>query len=275
MKRLLLFIAAILLINVLHAYAQDYTPAKETVPDISRYEARVQLNEALNKSAGNFYWWIKPPYKMLSPEFEPGDSFVVVKYRFDETDRELRKHVIPFSQLEMPKIEVTKKTGNKVVLYTPGKKDKKHDSEVSYILFSDYETDRQIVNALYILKTKTPGMQVLEDEKEADLFKPVALQYRAQTIKPGLSEAARKFLVQATTATEEKRYIDGIHLLGKAIAADQAYPQAHFNCALLWAQVGIYGAAILEMKKYLMLVPDAADARASQDKIYEWMGKNE
>jgi hypothetical protein len=24
------------------------------------------------------------------------------------------------------------------------------------------------------------------------------------------------------------------------------------------------------MKKYLMLVPDAADAREAQDKIYEW-----
>jgi hypothetical protein len=26
------------------------------------------------------------------------------------------------------------------------------------------------------------------------------------------------------------------------------------------------------MKKYLMLIPDAADARAAQDKIYEWEG---
>jgi hypothetical protein len=26
------------------------------------------------------------------------------------------------------------------------------------------------------------------------------------------------------------------------------------------------------MKKYLMLVPDAADARAAQDRIYEWEG---
>jgi len=80
-------------------------------------------------------------------------------------------------------------------------------------------------------------------------------------------------LVQATTATEEKRYTDAIDLLGKAINVDPAYPQAHFNRALLWAQVNIYKAAILEMKKYLMLVPDAPDARASQDKIYEWEGK--
>jgi hypothetical protein len=27
------------------------------------------------------------------------------------------------------------------------------------------------------------------------------------------------------------------------------------------------------MQKYLFLVPDASDARAAQDKIYEWQGE--
>jgi hypothetical protein len=31
--------------------------------------------------------------------------------------------------------------------------------------------------------------------------------------------------------------------------------------------------AVAEIKKYLALVPDAPNARAAQDKIYEWDGR--
>jgi hypothetical protein len=45
---------------------------------------------------------------------------------------------------------------------------------------------------------------------------------------------------------------------------------------LLFAQVSNYDAAIFYMQEYLLLEPEAQDARAAQDKIYEWetlMGK--
>ncbi len=58
----------------------------------------------------------------------------------------------------------------------------------------------------------------------------------------------------------------------KAIEVDQtAYPAAYSNLALLSAQIDNYEAAIYYLKKYLMLEPE--DARAAQDKIYEWEGK--
>jgi len=49
-----------------------------------------------------------------------------------------------------------------------------------------------------------------------------------------------------------------------------AYPAAYYNLALLLAQTQRFSKAIYNMKKYLMLVPEAEDARAAQDKIYEW-----
>ena len=39
---------------------------------------------------------------------------------------------------------------------------------------------------------------------------------------------------------------------------------------LLFADYKNYMYAIFNMKKYLILLPDAEDARAAQDKIYEW-----
>jgi len=40
--------------------------------------------------------------------------------------------------------------------------------------------------------------------------------------------------------------------------------------ALLCAQGNRFKSAIDYMKKYLLLVPDAPDARSAQDKVYEW-----
>jgi len=40
--------------------------------------------------------------------------------------------------------------------------------------------------------------------------------------------------------------------------------------ALLSAQLGRYRQAIAHMNQYLLLEPEARDARSAQDKIYEW-----
>ncbi|HUR67087.1 MAG TPA: hypothetical protein VMZ03_12125 [Chitinophagaceae bacterium] len=142
-----------------------------------------------------------------------------------------------------------------------------------HIINIGIDTCDHIASLLSLLKNKSIATQEQEDQKELELFKPIAQQYHSLVVKPGLQEEARKYLVQATTATEENLYEEAIGLLEEAIAIDPLYPQAHFNVALLWAQVSIYEAAILAMKKYLMLVPDATDARAAQDKIYEWERK--
>jgi tetratricopeptide (TPR) repeat protein len=104
-----------------------------------------------------------------------------------------------------------------------------------------------------------------------NLFKPVAAEYRELKVKPLVSEELRKYIVQAETSTQEKEYKKAIELYRKAIQIDQtAYPAAYSNLALLYAQVNAIGNAIYHMKKYLLLVPEAEDARSAQDKIYGW-----
>jgi tetratricopeptide (TPR) repeat protein len=102
-------------------------------------------------------------------------------------------------------------------------------------------------------------------------FEQQASAYRSMKNKPSISEAQRKFIVQANFFSQEKNYSRAIEFYRKAIAADQvAYPAAYSNVALLYAQVNDFSAAISSMKKYLLLEPDGADARSAQDKIYEW-----
>jgi len=102
-------------------------------------------------------------------------------------------------------------------------------------------------------------------------FKPLAAEYCALKVKPTVTEEQRKYIVQANALNQQKMYEKAIELYTKAIEIDQtAYPAAYSNLALLSAQLHKFDAAIYYMKKYLLLEPEASEARSAQDKIYEW-----
>jgi tetratricopeptide (TPR) repeat protein len=110
-----------------------------------------------------------------------------------------------------------------------------------------------------------------EYESRLNLFEPIAMQYRSLKVKPPVSEEQRKYIVQANALNQQKLYCKAIERYNKAIENDQtAYPAAYFNIALLNAQLNDFETAIYNMKKYLLLEPEAPDARSAQDKIYEW-----
>jgi len=88
--------------------------------------------------------------------------------------------------------------------------------------------------------------------------------------KPNVPEYVRRFTVQANSSVEEKNYNDAIEKYQLALGITPYYPFAHFNLAMLYSTVRQYKKAIDQMNSYLKLAPDAADARAAQDKIYEW-----
>lgn len=111
--------------------------------------------------------------------------------------------------------------------------------------------------------------QIAKADEES--FAPIAAEYRSLKVKPPVSEEQRKFIVQANSLNQQKLFEKAIEYYNKAIELDQtAYPAAYSNIALLSAQLRKFDAAISSMKKYLLLQPDASDARGAQDKIYEW-----
>jgi len=139
----------------------------------------------------------------------------------------------------------------------------------------DYETGMQMTNCLAYIQKQQQVIQQQQQNNQISaqliLFELPAAQYRKLAVKPTVPEEQRKYIVQANGFNEQKMYNKAIELYKKAIETDQtAYPAAYSNLALLSAQVNEFEAAIYYMKKYLMLEPDAADARGAQDKIYEW-----
>ncbi len=137
-------------------------------------------------------------------------------------------------------------------------------------LQSNPDVAKKIADALYMIKWYLENSRD-EFNRKRESFSPVASQYRELEIKPQITEEQRKLIVQANKLTEQKQYAEAINKYLQAIALDPvSSPESYFNLALLEAQINIPYAAITYMKQYLMLVPDAPDARSAQDKIYEW-----
>ncbi|MDX9811138.1 MAG: tetratricopeptide repeat protein [Bacteroidales bacterium] len=118
-----------------------------------------------------------------------------------------------------------------------------------------------------------PGLtrddQTLRGKIREDLF----TVYPLLKVKPETSEFVRRFMVQANSATQEKKYDDAIKLWGTSLNISPWIPLAYYNRALLYERKGQLRNSITDMEAYLALVPDASDARSARDKIYEWEGK--
>ncbi len=104
-------------------------------------------------------------------------------------------------------------------------------------------------------------------------FAEAAARYRVADPKPALPEDARRFRVQAEAALRDKEFEDAADNYELALRLAPWWPEGRFNRALILGELKEYAEATVEMKRYLALVPDAPNARAAQDRIYEWEGK--
>ena len=127
------------------------------------------------------------------------------------------------------------------------------------------EAGKEFVRAWYVL-ANTGGSNVSDDAA----FTETVRAYRAANPKPQMREEAVKFKVQAEFAVQQKRFDDATVLFGKALQLVPWWGAGYFNRSLILAELGVYGEAIADMKRYLALEPDAPEARAAQLKIYQW-----
>ena len=130
-----------------------------------------------------------------------------------------------------------------------------------YLGSFDKELMCSLVDDLYFIKTQTIAEA---NDKELARFNSVVEKYRELAAKPQPSEEQRKYIVQANAAAQTKDYNQAIdHYQQVLKISETSYPEAYFNLALLYGQESLFDNAILNMKKYLVLKPDASDARAA------------
>ena len=134
------------------------------------------------------------------------------------------------------------------------------------------EVYNQQVKLLFSLFNKYQRYPLVKKyDKELKEFQALADDFRKVPDKPSITKEQRRLIVQANALNDEKQYFRALEKYKQAIELNPvSYPQAYYNMALIASQIENYLYAIHNIKKYLLLVPDAEDARAAQDKIYEW-----
>jgi len=130
---------------------------------------------------------------------------------------------------------------------------------------------RLFADAFLVLKTA--AIKVREDDDAH--FAEVVTGYKAKATKPSLPEEVHRFEVQAKSALRDKDFSEAAEYYRQGLDIAPWWPVGHYNRALVLSEIDDYPGAITEMKRYLMLVPDAPNARAAQDTIYIWERKDE
>lgn len=92
----------------------------------------------------------------------------------------------------------------------------------------------------------------------------------AAPITPEIEESLRRTQVQAEQAIRENRMRDAATLYRAALTEHPNWAFGQFNHALLLGNLEFYPSAINRMRAYLVLLPNAPDARAVRDRTYEW-----
>ena len=237
-------------------------------PDKKMGEIRTNLANILEKETA----WI---FDEKTNKYGFPKDFLILEDRFEFTFKKNQKIIINFSDLCKDTIEISglfMSDNNgpyyliRYVLYL---------GKLTFSYKKDYKSAMQIADDLFFIQKRQQIIQQQLNVKRYDslinVFKPIAAQYNALKVKPPISEEQRKYIVQANAFNEQKEYEKAIEKYAKAIEFDPtSYPAAYSNLALLSAQIHMFDAAIYYMKKYLMLVPEAEDARRCQDKIYQW-----
>jgi len=108
-------------------------------------------------------------------------------------------------------------------------------------------------------------------QEDLENFNSLAQKYLESSEKPVMEEDQRKLFVQGNAMNTKLDYAEALIYYDKAISLNPvSYPEGYYNYALIASLAEKYELAILNMKKYLLLMPNAQDSIAARDKIYEW-----
>jgi hypothetical protein len=132
----------------------------------------------------------------------------------------------------------------------------------------DHPNAHQFVDAWYILANSLPP-----DPAADPTFKAVVTAYRAARMPPELPDGLRAARMSAEQAVKEKRFDRAASAYREGLEIAPWWSAGHFNRGLILGELGILGEATLEMRKYLLLEPEADNARQVQDKIDAWQAK--
>ncbi len=135
---------------------------------------------------------------------------------------------------------------------------------------SDAET---VVRALKVLVLDARQDLAKTFAANFEKFRQKCQSWRTQQENFPMPEEARRHKVLAENALREKNVDKAVDEYIEALQIYPCWPEGQFNAASMLGETGWYGGAVVRMKNYLELVPDAPDAQAARDKIAIWRDK--
>lgn len=83
-------------------------------------------------------------------------------------------------------------------------------------------------------------------------------------------EIERRAQVRAEVLLKDGQQVAAVRIYRDALQQRPTWAQGHYNLALVYDSLELYPEAIMAMRRYLRLAPNAPDARAAQDQTYAW-----
>ncbi len=132
---------------------------------------------------------------------------------------------------------------------------------------------RGFADAINAIRYYSSGRDLTDDEQLFAGFQKEARAWRALPAKPAVPEGVRRFQLLAEDAIKSKNFEEAVDYYEQGLDVSPLWPEGQFNAALLYGEMGIYGQAVIHMKRYLELRPDAPDAQAARDQVVIWQAK--
>lgn len=130
-----------------------------------------------------------------------------------------------------------------------------------------FESKGQYKEALSEL---SEALKTADDTEVQDIQETIFSMIRKNPLLSEMPEDARKYALRGEVLIKEGNFEQAATELKKAIQIAPYAAQLYLNAAVNYAELKKYPEAIRHMKIYLKAAPDAPNARAARDKIYEW-----
>ncbi len=150
-----------------------------------------------------------------------------------------------------------------------------HTNITPWIHWTNYMVDsaRGFADGVNALRYYATGRDLADDGPKFARFQEEAKAWRALPIKPAQPESVRRLRLLAEDAIKNRNFEGAVDYYEQGLQISPMWPEGHFNTALVYGELGLYGQAAIRMKRYLALLPDAPDAKAAGDQIVIWESK--